>query len=267
MAIDLDAIRKKLNNLQSQTNRTSSLWKPEPGKQQIRIVPYQHDKDNPFLELYFHYDLGDKNYLSPATFGKADPVVEFAEKLKATGNREDWQMARKMEPKMRTYVPVLVRGQESEGVKFWGFGKLVYQELLGVIADPDYGDITDPMNGRDILVEFTPAEGPGQFPKTSIRVKPNVTALTEDKNIAEKVANHQPNLSDIFKEPSYDELKEALANWLNPEGDDSTADPASTPAEDTKDLPWEKDDKKEAVKEGVNKVDDVSAAFDDLFNE
>ena len=40
-----------------------------------------------------------------------------------------------MEPKMRTYVPVLVRGKESEGVKFWGFGKLVYQELLG----DDYG--------------------------------------------------------------------------------------------------------------------------------
>ena len=58
MAIDLDAIRKKLNNLQSQTTRTSNLWKPEPGKQQIRIVPYQHNKDNPFIELYFHYNLG-----------------------------------------------------------------------------------------------------------------------------------------------------------------------------------------------------------------
>ena len=112
MAINLDAIRAKLNKLQSQTGRQNNLWKPEPGNQQIRIVPYQHDKDNPFLELYFHYDLGEKNYLSPVTFGKADPVVEFAEKLKATGNREDWQMARKMEPKMRTYVPILVRGQE-----------------------------------------------------------------------------------------------------------------------------------------------------------
>ena len=31
---------------------------------------------------------------------------------------------------MRTYVYVLVRGEESEGIKFWGFGKTVYQELL-----------------------------------------------------------------------------------------------------------------------------------------
>ena len=73
------------------------------------------------------------------------------------------------------------------------------------------------MNGRDILVEFTPAEGPGQFPKTSIRVKPNVTPLTEDKNVMDMVSNNQPNYQMIsFKEPSYDELKEALANLVEP---------------------------------------------------
>ena len=265
MAINLDAIKAKLNQLQTSNNRTSNLWKPEPGKQIIRIVPYQHRKDNPFNELYFHYDLGKRNYLSPVTHGKADPVVEFCEKLKASGNSDEWKLGKKMEPKMRTYAPVIVRGKESEGVKFWGFGKLVYQELLGFIADPDYGDISDPMNGRDILVEFTPAEGPGQFPKTSIRVKPNVTPLTEDKNVMDMVSNNQPNLTEIFKEPSYDELKEALATWLNPEGSEETVDPSSTPAEDPKDLPWENDDKK--VTNGVNKVDDVASAFDDLFNE
>jgi len=44
---------------------------------------------------------------------------------------------------MRTFAPVIVRGEESQGVKFWGFGKTVYQELLSIIADPDYGDITE----------------------------------------------------------------------------------------------------------------------------
>jgi hypothetical protein len=161
-----------------------------------------------------------------------------------------------MEPKMRTYVPVLVRGKESEGVKLWGFGKQVYQELLGFITDPDYGDITDPMGGRDILVEFTPSEGPGQFPKTTIRVKPNVTPMTEDKNVAESVAKNQPNLDDIFKEPSYDDLKEALENWLNP--DSEATETSST---------TEVEEKKEEAPAGVKKVDDVSAAFDELFNE
>ena len=252
MAIDLEAIKRKLNQLQTVGTRQNNLWKPEPGKQTIRIVPYQHDRANPFRELYFHYDLGKKNYLSPVTHGKADPVVEFAEKLKASGNSDEWKLGKKLEPKMRTYVPVVVRGKESEGVKFWGFGKTVYTELLGVIADPDYGDISDPMNGRDVLVEFTPSEG-GGYPKTAIRVKPNVTPLTEDKNVAEMVAKNQPDLSNIFKEPSYDELKEALENWLNPEdsGEEESAQPAT--------------EEKEVAQ--VNKVDDVSSAFHTLFND
>ena len=256
MAIDLEAIKRKLNQLQTTGARQNNLWKPEPGKQVVRIVPYQHDRSNPFRELYFHYDLGKRNYLSPVTHGKPDPVVEFCEKLKASGNSDEWKLGKKMEPKMRTYVPVLVRGKESEGVKLWGFGKQVYQELLGFITDPDYGDITDPMGGRDILVEFTPSEGPGQFPKTTIRVKPNVTPMTEDKNVAETVAKNQPNLDDIFKEPSYDDLKEALENWLNP---DSEATETSSTVET--------EEKKEEAPAGVKKVDDVSAAFDELFNE
>ena len=28
----------------------------------------QVQQDNPFIELYFHYDLGGKNYLSPISF-------------------------------------------------------------------------------------------------------------------------------------------------------------------------------------------------------
>ena len=112
------------------------------------------------------------------------------------------------------------------------------------------------MGGRDILVEFTPSEGPGQFPKTTIRVKPNVTPMTEDKNVAEAVAKNQPNLDDIFKEPSYDDLKEALENWLNPDAE-ATETSSTT----------ETEEKKEEAPAGVKKVDDVSAAFDELFNE
>ena len=268
MAIDLDAIRRKLGDLQSQTTRTSHLWKPSPGKNQVRIVPYQHNKDNPFQELFFHYDLGKKNYLSPVTFGEPDPVVEFSEKLKSTGNSDDWKLSKKLEPKMRTYVPVLVTGQESEGVKLWGFGKQVYTELLGFITDPDYGDITDLGSGRDIVADFTPSEGAGTYPKTTIRVKPNQTPATTDKAIAEKIMTGQEDIFNIFKKVSYDDLKKALEEWLDP----------STDGEVATDLPWENNNQAKvatatstatAVKPAstTKSTDDISAAFDDLFNQ
>ena len=263
MALNLDAIKAKLNQLNKADDKKQNLWKPESGKTRIRIVPYVHRKDNPFLELYFHYDIGKRSMLSPITFGNADPIVEFAEKLKKTGDKDEWLMGRKIEPKMRTYVPVIVRGKEAEGVKFWGFGKQIYTELLSIISDPDYGDITDLMNGRDIDVEFTPAEG-ANYPKTSIRVKPNTQPATDDKAIAEKIMN-QPEITDLFPEPTYDELEQALQEWMNPETADADVKaPANTTESEDEDEDAPAPAKSKAAP--APKVDDVASAFNDLFN-
>ena len=94
--MDINAIKKRLTQLTSQTNKTSNLWKPQPGKNQIRIVPYAHNKDNPFIELYFHYEIGQRSYLSPMSFGRPDPIEEFADKLKAGGNKDDWKLGKKL---------------------------------------------------------------------------------------------------------------------------------------------------------------------------
>lgn len=221
MAINLDAIKAKLNSLQTAPTgggeKTSDLWKPVAGTQVVRIVPYQHNSDFPFIELFFHYDFGGKKQmLSPSTFGKPDPIVEFSSKLQSSGKKDEWILGKKIEPKSRIYVPIIVRGLEHEGVKFWGFGKTVYQELLAFISDPDYGDITDLTSGRDITVEFKTKEQTGKdFPETSIRIKPNQTVASNDQGVINKITSQQKNILDIFKEPSYEDLKAALVNWLN----------------------------------------------------
>ena len=249
--MDLNAIKNRLNQLQTTNNRTSNLWKPSPGNQIVRVVPYKFNKDNPFIELYFHYDMGEKNYLSPISFGRPDPIEEFATKLKTSGNKEDYKLGKKIEAKMRTYAPVIVRGEENEGVKFWGFGKMVYQELLSVISDPDYGDITDPVQGRDIVVEFKTSEETGRaFPMTAIRVKPNQTPLTENADIMKVVKDTQKNITDIYSELEYDDLQKALEAWLSQESDSVDDEKVTDPATTT----------------SGNKTEDVSAAFDDLFN-
>lgn len=255
MSLNLDAIKAKLNQLNKADDKKQNLWKPEAGKTRVRIVPYVHRKENPFLELYFHYDIGKKSMLSPISFGNADPIVEFADKLKKTGDKDEWVMGRKIEPKMRTYVPVIVRGKESEGVKFWGFGKTIYTELLSIISDPDYGDITDLMNGRDIDVEFTPAENANSYPKTAIRVKPNTQPATDDKDIAQKIMN-QPQITDIFPEPTYEELEQALADWMDPSNDKADGSDLN---EEVLQTPSKKSSNPVAT-------DDVASAFNDLFN-
>jgi len=250
--MDLNAIKSRLNQLQTTNNRTSNLWKPSPGNQIVRVVPYKFNKDNPFIELYFHYDLGGKNYLSPTSFGRPDPIEEFAQKLKGTGSKDDYRLGRKVEAKMRTYAPVIVRGEESQGVKFWGFGKTVYQELLSIIADPDYGDITDAVSGRDVAVEFKTAEETGaSFPSTSIRVKPNQTPITEDASLLESLTEHQKEITEIYQEQSYDDLTQALNDYLQG---------GSTTEEESK------EEKKVATPSTTYSSKETSDAFDDLFN-
>ena len=151
---------------------------------------------------------------------RPDPIEEFAQKLKASGSKEDYQLSRKLEAKMRTFAPVIVRGEEKQGVKFWGFGKTVYQELLSIIADPDYGDITDPVNGRDVVVEFISAEETGaSYPKTNIRVKPNQTPISDEPEVIELVKTQQ-DIKEIYQELSYDDLTDVLNEWLNPSDDE-----------------------------------------------
>jgi len=71
--MDINSIRKRLNQLQTTNNRTSNLWKPQPGKQVIRVLPYKHNKDNPFIELFFHFGLNNKTYLITNLFWSSRP--------------------------------------------------------------------------------------------------------------------------------------------------------------------------------------------------
>ena len=266
--MDLNAIKSKLESLQSTQSTTKNFWKPEPGKQVVRIVPYKHNKENPFIELFFHYNLGqNKTYLSPMSFGRPDPVQEFADKLKSTGDKDEWIQGKRLEPKMRTFAPVIVRGQENEGVKFWGFGKTVYQELLSVIADPDYGDITDPTSGRDIMIERqTPAEAGNQYGKTTVRVKPNQTPITDNKDMLQGVFDNQPNLTELYTEPSYDDLKEALATYLNPSTDDDSTTTNTTTTSNGVAATTAPTTNTGTATTTAAKTENVEDAFDELFN-
>lgn len=282
--MDISLALKRFSSLQNNTKKSDAIFKPANGKSQVRIVPYKFNKDIPFIELYFHYNINNKTYLSPMSFGRPDPIVEFAEKLKRTGDTDDWKAGKKMEPKLRTFVPVIVRGKENEGVKFWGFGKTVYQDILGYIADPDYGDITDPNTGRDIVLEVMSAEeSNASYPTTTIRVKPATSKLAETPEQIQSLLEGQKEITELYQELSYAELKSVLENWLNPSAgsNDEIVEELEAPKPKTQpvatqssvstdmggtqeigDLPWEKEESPKAPKA----KDDVASAFDDLFN-
>jgi hypothetical protein len=251
MALNMDRVRNKLASFdktkkggkkaptEQQTKIKQFIWKPEPGKQVIRIVPHQYSPDFPFIELKWHYDFnGDKvSYLSPASQNKPDPIVELANRLEKV--KETWVKGRKMQPKLRTYVPIIVRGKEEEGVKFWGFGVQVYEQLIATLDEPEYGDITDLVNGYDIQVDFkTAEEAKKDFPETKILIKPKPRPVIDPEHpkareILELITKKQPDIFDIYQPASYDELVAALETKLENEKNGVAAGSAPRGAERT----------------------------------
>ena len=228
--MNLDEIRKRMDRLQNKSNGKSSsdfkknFWKPPSGeKSVVRIVPYKYNKDVPFTELYFYFGIDKTRMLALSNFDESDPILEFASQLRKTNDPDNIALAKKLFPKMRILAPVLVRGEEDKGVRFWEFGKMVYQELLGVMMDEDYGDITDIAAGRDITVEVIPAKETGKmYDTTTVRVKPVQSPLTKKGEEAEKYLENQKNAVELFNRYSFDEMKASLQKYLAPSEEKET---------------------------------------------
>lgn len=287
--MDLSQIRKKLAELedkqaqQKSSNKNQFIWKPTPGKNLIRILPYKYRPENPFLELSFHYEVAGRTVVSPTSIdGTApDPILEFVEKLARTGDKDDFKMSRKIAPKQRTFVPIIVRGQEEKGVLYYGFGQTIFTELLKIIDDPDYGDITDPRTGRDITIEYEAPTDKNKYGSTTIRVKPNTSPILspeagqtpEGKALMESIRN-MPSIADVFPPPTYEDLRGMLEKYLSvgaEQEEEQSKDQSSTddsePESDKGDLPWEKGQGKgEKKKSATAAKKNVAEAFDDLFS-
>ena len=155
MGIDLDKMRNKLNAVKGGgQKRSSAFWRPQDRAQTIRIVPTA-DGD-PFKEFWFHYNLGkNAGFLSPyRNFGEADPLNDFVRSLFNEGTEEATKLAKNLMARQRFFSPVIVRGEESKGVRVWGYGKTVYEQLLNLVLNPEYGDITDPETGTDLTINY-----------------------------------------------------------------------------------------------------------------
>jgi len=266
--MNLDAIKKKLESMQKTSNGSSSnnssnvkRFKPTVGKQTVRVVPFKYNKEFPFTEMRFYYGIGSKKVIaSPLNWGEKDPIAEFAKQLRGTNDKDNWRLAKKLDPKTRIYAPVIVRGEESEGVQLWEFGKEIYEAFLQMAADEEVGDFSDIMSGRDIkLVTVGPESTGTAYNKTSIAPSMKTSALSEDSKQIEKWLEEQENPLDLYKPLPFDTIKQALQEWLNPEeeGEDETV------VDEVKEEP--KSNYSLSTKPAAKKS--KADAFDDLFEE
>lgn len=222
MALDLDAIRKKLSQLDG-TARTSSvqLWKADARAEEYRIrcLPWKNVTDGqPFIERQFYYlGEGKPGIVAPAQFGKPDPVNDLIRKLYSTKDQDDRAMAKTLMPKTRVYAPIIVRGDEEKGVIVWAFNYLIHQKLLGFFLDKDYGDILDPENGFDLKVKITVSKKTFNGRKVNdidVQCAPKSSSLSDNPENVKKWLNAVPNIDDMYPLKTYDEIKKMLEEFL-----------------------------------------------------
>jgi len=227
MAIDMKKMRAKLAAAQNRgSGRTSQFWRPQDGDQTVRIVPTA-DGD-PFKEYWFHYNLGkNAGFLSPKkNFGEDDPLDSFVRQLFNEGTDESIKMAKNLMARQRFFAPVIVRGEETKGVRIWGFGKTVYEQLLNLVLNPEYGDITDPETGTDLQLNYGKPAG-AAFPQTKLMPSRRTSAICPDISPEQcaELLESVPDFNTIFERKTPEDVQRMLDEYLT---DDESAEELSS---------------------------------------
>jgi len=221
MAIDMKKMLERKRALESRGN--NSFWRPQDGEQTIRIVPTA-DGD-PFKDYWFHYNVGDNpGFLSPKrNFGEDCPLDSFVRQLWQEGTEDSKKMAKKLSARQRFFAPVVVRGEEDQGVRAWGFGKQVYETLVNLVLNPEYGDITDPDAGTDLVIGYGKPAG-ASFPVTKITPRRRSSPLCpEGPEKCRELLETIPDFDELFvgSRKTYAEVQAMLDEFLlegaNPE--------------------------------------------------
>jgi hypothetical protein len=170
---DREAMKKARETLSS-----GKFWQPKEGKNQIRILPPWSEEGKWFLKLGLHYgfkDEEDRNRAYPCFKdwkGQRCPACDAISELKKVDGGQ--KIIKAMSIRTKCYVNLIDRRVGEDKVFIYGFSPKVMNEILSYDEDEDYGDITHPKKGFDVVLERT---GSGLLTKYAIRIKPKPIAV------------------------------------------------------------------------------------------
>jgi hypothetical protein len=227
MGVDFAALKARLKKMEDQKNgnyggdkKKKPKWVPTEGKTDIRIVPMSLVEDyDPIKTLYLIYGIKVDNWnhtiLDPkANFGKASPFDELRLELFRQGTPDAKELAKKLFPKDAHLVPIIARGEEELGVRWWGFSKTIYQYLMDKFFDKKWGDMTNPETGRDITVTRILKSGKENFDTINADLSPVQSPLSEDPKQMEEWVDSIPDIYEIYPIQTYEELEKLVSQWF-----------------------------------------------------
>ena len=237
----LDAVLSQYEKSQSSSNATSKMSSEDrmkkyfaailkdnekQGQRTIRILPTT-DGSSPFKEVWFHEVQLDgkwQKFYDPAkNDNERSPLNEVYEELMSTGKESDKQLATQYRSRKFYIVKVVDRDNEQDGVKFWRFKHNYKQEGILDKIIPIWkakGDITDPDNGRDLILELTKAKTPKGATYTVIQtvMYDDPAPISKDTDQMADWVGNEMTWEDVYSKKPVEYL-EALARGETPRWD------------------------------------------------
>lgn len=209
--------RKKVN-LKELTYNPKAGQLPEEGEE-VRIVPPIGEGAKAYQKLDLHWNVGaSKLVVCPSQYDRPCPVCDHVNSIlnNPSSTEPQKEAAKKMQRRTRHFLPIIVRGKEHEGPKWWGFPKGVLNSISGFFKSKHYGNISDVYQGNDLTITFPKeAETAGIMPipyKTPLISKEDGTPDEERINKLRILV--QP-LNDVFIEMPEDAIRKIM-DKLNP---------------------------------------------------
>ena len=98
--------------------------------------------------------------------------------------------------------------------------------MLGYVLDPDYGDITDPEVGTDIVLNYDVPGTPGSFPKTTLKPRRRPSVLCDEAiGDCDELLNSVPDIGSLFERKTTDDVQALLDDYLS---SDSSSESSSS---------------------------------------
>lgn len=219
--LNMEAMKAKLDSESRSGNYNNAEYdKLKQGKNVRRILWPKGDSDSFYSEGFLHFNLGEDGntvVTCPKTFGSKErcPICEYVEELQKSKNKEDAKLASKLKATRKIYVNTISRDDDEETPKVLPIGVTVLKGLLEAICDPDYGDITDPDEGRDVTIT---RKGEGMKTEYSVLIKPKASIVSDELSASE-IEDEMTDLDSLFVKKSYEELQDIL-NGESLEDDD-----------------------------------------------
>jgi len=205
---NLEKVRRRYEALQREVQ--GRFWSPKEGKNLVRFLPAYKEGGEFYLETSIHFGVKEGLHLVCNRFyGEPCYICELVQKLRLSDDPEDVRRAQRIAPRRRVFYNIVDLNDRDAGVQIYASGASVFKQLLSYFYDPDWGDLTDPEHGYDVVIE---RRGTGLDTEYTVRPRKNPSPIDDEEWL-----NQLNDLDNLVTRYSYEEQKDLLSGQLQSE--------------------------------------------------